>query len=31
MTTCTIDFTQTFPEGSFHLFGAATGFVTPAS
>jgi hypothetical protein len=30
-TTCTIDFTQTFPEGSFHLFGTATGFITPAS
>jgi hypothetical protein len=26
-----IDFTQTFPEGSFHLFGTETGFFTPAS
>src|SRR4051812_12002148 len=26
VTTCSIDFTQTFPEGSFHLFGTVTGF-----
>jgi hypothetical protein len=31
LTTCTIDLTQTFPEGSFHLFGTVTGFFTPAS
>ena len=31
LTTCTIDFTQTFPDGSFHLFGTVTGFFTPAS
>jgi hypothetical protein len=31
VTTCTIDFTQTFPEGSFRLFGTVTGFFTPAS
>jgi hypothetical protein len=31
VTTCSIDFTQTFPEGSFHLFGTVTGFFTPAS
>jgi hypothetical protein len=29
--TCSIDFTQEFPEGTFHLFGTATGFITPAS
>src|SRR6266498_3610028 len=27
----TFEFTQTFPEGSFHLFGTVTGFFTPAS
>jgi hypothetical protein len=31
LTTCSIDFTQTFPEGSFHLFGTVIGFFTPAS
>jgi hypothetical protein len=31
VTTCSIDFTQTFPEGSFHIFGTVTGFFTPAS
>jgi hypothetical protein len=31
VTTCSIDFTQSFPEGSFHLFGTVTGFFTPAS
>jgi hypothetical protein len=31
VTTCSIDITQTFPEGSFHLFGTVTGFFTPAS
>ena len=31
VTTCSIDFTQTFPEGSIHLFGTVTGFFTPAS
>jgi hypothetical protein len=31
VTTCSIDFTQEFPEGSFHLFGTVTGFFTPAS
>jgi hypothetical protein len=30
LTTCSIDFTQTFPEGSFHLFGTVIGFFTPA-
>jgi hypothetical protein len=29
--TCTVDFTQTFPEGTSRLFGTATGFFTPAS
>jgi hypothetical protein len=31
LVTCSFDVTQTFPEGTFHLFGSATGFVTPAS
>ena len=31
LVTCSFDVTQTFPEGSFHLFGTATGFFTPAS
>jgi hypothetical protein len=31
LTTCSIDFTQSEPEGSFHLFGTVTGFFTPAS
>jgi len=29
--TCSFDVTQTFPEGTFRLFGTATGFFTPAS
>jgi hypothetical protein len=28
---CSFDVTQSFPEGTFHLFGTATGFFTPAS
>jgi hypothetical protein len=31
LVTCSFDVTQTFPEGSFRLFGTATGFFTPAS
>jgi hypothetical protein len=31
LVTCSFNVTQTFPEGSFHLFGTATGFFTPAS
>jgi hypothetical protein len=31
LVTCSFDVTQTFPDGTFHLFGTATGFVTPAS
>jgi hypothetical protein len=31
LVTCSFDVTQTFPEGTFHLFGSATGFFTPAS
>jgi hypothetical protein len=31
LVTCSIDFSQTFPEGTFRLFGTATGFFTPAS
>jgi hypothetical protein len=31
LVTCSIDFTQTFPEGTFHLFGTASGFFTPAA
>jgi hypothetical protein len=31
LVTCSFDVTQTFPEGTFHLFGTATGFFTPAS
>jgi hypothetical protein len=31
LVTCTFDVTQSFPEGTFHLFGTATGFFTPAS
>jgi hypothetical protein len=30
LVTCSFDVTQTFPEGTFHLFGTATGFLTPA-
>ena len=30
--TCSIDFTQEFPdEGTFHIFGTVSGFLTPAS
>jgi hypothetical protein len=29
--TCTFDVTQVFPEGTFRLFGSATGFFTPAA
>ena len=29
--TCSFDLTQTFPGGTLHLFGTATGFFTPAS
>ena len=31
LVTCTFDTTQTFPFGTVHLFGSATGFFTPAS
>jgi hypothetical protein len=32
LVTCSFDVTQTFPEGgTIHLFGSATGFLTPAS
>jgi hypothetical protein len=31
LVTCSIDTTQTFPEGTLRLFGTATGFLTPAS
>jgi hypothetical protein len=31
LVTCSFDVTQTFPEGTFHFFGMATGFFTPAS
>jgi hypothetical protein len=32
LVTCSFDTTQTFPDGSaLHLFGTATGFLTPAS
>jgi protein-tyrosine-phosphatase len=32
LVTCSFDVTQEFPgEGTFHLFGSATGFFTPAS
>jgi hypothetical protein len=31
LVTCSFDVTQTFSEGTFHLFGTATGFFTPAS
>jgi hypothetical protein len=31
LVTCSFDVTQTFPEGTFRLFGTATGFFTPAS
>jgi hypothetical protein len=31
LVTCSFDVTQTFPDGTFHFFGTATGFFTPAS
>ena len=31
LVTCSFDVTQSFPEGTFRLFGTATGFFTPAS
>jgi hypothetical protein len=31
LVTCSFDVTQTFPFGTVHLFGSATGFFTPAS
>jgi hypothetical protein len=31
LVTCSFDVTQTFPFGTVHLFGTATGFFTPAS
>jgi hypothetical protein len=31
LVTCSVDVTQSFPFGTFHLFGTATGFFTPAS
>jgi hypothetical protein len=31
LVTCSFDVTQEFPEGTFHLFGSATGVFTPAS
>jgi hypothetical protein len=31
LVTCSFDTTQTFPFGTVHLFGSATGFFTPAS
>ena len=31
LVTCSFDVTQSFPFGTFHLFGTATGFFTPAS
>ena len=31
LVTCSFDTTQTFPDGTLHLFGTATGFLTPAS
>jgi hypothetical protein len=31
LVTCSFDTTQTFPFGTLHLFGSATGFFTPAS
>jgi hypothetical protein len=31
LVTCSIDFTQSFDFGTFHLFGTVTGFFTPAS
>jgi hypothetical protein len=31
LVTCSLDATQTSPEGTFRVFGTATGFFTPAS
>jgi hypothetical protein len=31
LVTCSFDVTQEFPDGTFHFFGSATGFFTPAS
>jgi hypothetical protein len=31
LVTCTFDFTETSPEGTFHGFGTVVVFVTPAS
>ena len=31
LVTCSFDVTQEFPDGTFHLFGSATGVFTPAS
>jgi hypothetical protein len=31
LVTCSLDTTQTFPFGTVHIFGTATGFFTPAS
>jgi hypothetical protein len=31
LVTCSFDVTQSFPFGTLHLFGTATGFFTPAS
>jgi hypothetical protein len=31
LVTCSFDTTQTFPDGTLHLFGTATGFLTPAA
>jgi hypothetical protein len=31
LVTCSFDVSETFPEGTFRLFGSATGFFTPAS
>jgi len=31
LVTCSFDITQSFPEGTSHFFGTATGFFTPAS
>jgi uncharacterized membrane protein len=31
LVTCSLDVTQTFPEGTVHLSGTATGVFTPAS
>jgi hypothetical protein len=31
LVTCSFNVTQTVPDGTFHFFGTATGFFTPAS